>query len=240
MTNHIKDSYYFSHDSNARNDQKMLSLRLKHGMLGYGIFFGIIEIMREANCYRLPFNLQILSFDLREEESLISDIIKNFGLFKFSEDGKYFYSESLTNRMNRMEEIRLKRTISGRLGGLHKTQKITKGIIRIEQKIDNHKNDEKPRSLEEVKTYFDEIKSSEANNFFDHFESNGWKVGGKSQMKNWKAAARRWVNTSARFANEKSIAPIKKISKPRQNCDACKGTGWLDQLKPAQKCWCWS
>lgn len=28
--------------------------------------------------------------------------------------------------------------------------------------------------------------------FFDHFESNGWKVGGKAPMKDWRAAARNW------------------------------------------------
>ncbi len=27
----------------------------------------------------------------------------------------------------------------------------------------------------------------EAKKFFNHFESNGWKVGGKSPMKNWQA-----------------------------------------------------
>lgn len=34
---------------------------------------------------------------------------------------------------------------------------------------------------------------SEADKFFDHFESNGWKIGGKAPMKDWKAATRNWV-----------------------------------------------
>ena len=32
-----------------------------------------------------------------------------------------------------------------------------------------------------------------ANEIFDHYESNGWKVG-KNAMKNWKAATRSWIN----------------------------------------------
>jgi hypothetical protein len=28
--------------------------------------------------------------------------------------------------------------------------------------------------------------------FIDHYESNGWRVGGKSAMKNWQAACRNW------------------------------------------------
>ena len=29
--------------------------------------------------------------------------------------------------------------------------------------------------------------------FFDHYESNGWRVGGKTPMKNWEAAMRQWA-----------------------------------------------
>ena len=35
--------------------------------------------------------------------------------------------------------------------------------------------------------------------FFDHFTSNGWMVGGKSKMKDWKAAARNWARNQKRF-----------------------------------------
>ena len=35
-------------------------------------------------------------------------------------------------------------------------------------------------------------KSFDAGRFFDHYESNGWKVG-KTSMKNWKAAVRNWL-----------------------------------------------
>jgi hypothetical protein len=38
--------------------------------------------------------------------------------------------------------------------------------------------------------------SEEAEKFFNHYESNGWLVGGKSKMKNWQAAARNWLLNS--------------------------------------------
>lgn len=48
-------------------------------------------------------------------------------------------------------------------------------------------------TLLECKDYFKELLIPlEAEKFFDHFESNGWRVGGKAPMKNWKAAARNW------------------------------------------------
>ena len=47
--------------------------------------------------------------------------------------------------------------------------------------------------MDEIKAYALEIKATcEPANFFDHFESNGWKVGGKTPMKDWRAAFRKW------------------------------------------------
>src|SRR5690554_4691426 len=58
-----------------------------------------------------------------------------------------------------------------------------------------------PPDLKEVKTFFHENKSSYqvAEMFFNHFESNGWKVGGKAPMKNWNAAARNWIMRDEKY-----------------------------------------
>ena len=59
---------------------------------------------------------------------------------------------------------------------------------------------EKP-TIEIVKTYFLEKNHSEieAEKFYNYFQSNGWLVGGKSKMKDWKAAARNWMLNSQKF-----------------------------------------
>ena len=77
-----KDAYYFSHDSNARNDQRLMKVRMKYGMEGYGIYFGIIEILREQAEYTLAFDdLESISFDLRVDLEKIEDIVSNYNLF---------------------------------------------------------------------------------------------------------------------------------------------------------------
>ncbi|WP_439185411.1 hypothetical protein [Carboxylicivirga taeanensis] len=50
-------------------------------------------------------------------------------------------------------------------------------------------------TLDELENYFQSREGpvEEAQRFFNHFESNGWRVGGKSPMKDWKAAARNWL-----------------------------------------------
>jgi hypothetical protein len=52
----------------------------------------------------------------------------------------------------------------------------------------------KPSSIDEVKFYGEKIglPAIECEKFFNHFSSNGWKVGGKAPMKNWQAAVRNW------------------------------------------------
>ena len=42
-TQQIKTTNYFSHDSNARNDERILLLRMKHGAAGYGVYFMLLE-----------------------------------------------------------------------------------------------------------------------------------------------------------------------------------------------------
>lgn len=43
----MKDSYYFQHDYNARNDDKILELRGEYGNEGYAVFFYCLETMAE-------------------------------------------------------------------------------------------------------------------------------------------------------------------------------------------------
>jgi len=49
-------------------------------------------------------------------------------------------------------------------------------------------------TIDEIDKYCKERKNNiDANNFFNYYESKGWKVG-SSSMKNWKAAIRTWEN----------------------------------------------
>jgi predicted phage replisome organizer len=61
---------------------------------------------------------------------------------------------------------------------------------------------EKP-TLSEIKQYCIERNNNvNAEQFFDYYESNGWKVG-KNSMKDWKAAVRTWERSEYRKPNPK-------------------------------------
>ena len=49
-----KDAYYFSHDANAQDDPKCMVLIDQLGMEGYGIFWALIEKLRNESNYKLP------------------------------------------------------------------------------------------------------------------------------------------------------------------------------------------
>lgn len=70
-----------------------------------------------------------------------------------------------------------------------------------EKKIQTARQKFEEPSIQKVKLFFDESKSTkdEAERFYNYYSSNGWLVGGKTQMKNWEAAARNWILNSDKF-----------------------------------------
>ena len=94
---------YFSHDSNARNSDKLMKVRMGLGAEGYGIFFMLIERLREEEGYKSTIDYDTLAFDLRVEPEKVKQVVENYDLFKFTEDGKYFYSDSFNERMEIMD-----------------------------------------------------------------------------------------------------------------------------------------
>ena len=53
----MKDFCYFPHDSNARNDPRVLKLRRIATMEGVGVYWCILEIFRESENYMLEIEL---------------------------------------------------------------------------------------------------------------------------------------------------------------------------------------
>lgn len=93
-----KEAYYFSHDSNAKDDPKIIKLRIKHGWKGYGIFWALVEMLRDQDLFKMQMHYDSIAFALREDCETIKSVINDFDLFVIEDD--FFYSESLLKRMN--------------------------------------------------------------------------------------------------------------------------------------------
>jgi hypothetical protein len=145
-----KEAYYFSHDSNSRNDEKILSVRMRHGMEGYGIYFAILEKMRESSDYMLSKDYNNISFDLRVGNDKIKSVIEDFGLFQFTDDGKRFYSDSFLNRMKQKNEISEKKSEAGKRGAEKKWHSHKKNMAENSKNLDNNENNKKNDESPEI------------------------------------------------------------------------------------------
>lgn len=85
----------------------------------------------------------------------------------------------------------------------------TDKIREDEEKRERPTRNEVPKSLDEALLYAGEIGLSarEAEKFFDHFESNGWRVGGRAPMKDWRAALRGWQKRAGEFGGVHKNTP---------------------------------
>lgn len=109
-----KDTYYFQHDFNARNDEKILELRSRFGAEGYGIFWMVVESMAETSDGKLKATLiGGLSHGYnvpKEKLQKILDCCVEIGLFKVKKDSY------LSDRLLKYKEFRIKMSEFGREG----------------------------------------------------------------------------------------------------------------------------
>ena len=101
-------SQYFSHDYNARNDSKLISLQMKLGMEGLGIYWCLVEMLYESGGEIMLSECERIAFELRTDIKNIKSVISDFGLFK--KDKKVFFSESVNYRL----QIRKDKSIKAR------------------------------------------------------------------------------------------------------------------------------
>lgn len=105
---------YFPHDANSRNSDKMIRLRLKHNVAGYGVYYMLMERLRSTETFRSDLDYDVLAYDLQCDKDLIRSVIEDFGLFEIIEDGTMFHSVELSERMEVMLEVKRKRQEAAR------------------------------------------------------------------------------------------------------------------------------
>ena len=144
-----KDVYWFSHDSNASRDIKMMQLKHQYDFWGIGLYWSVIEVLREQPNYRFDstesglslLSTLVMCSDMIRFENWFNDCVR-IGLFKT--DKNTFFSESLCERMKNWES----KKANGSKGG--RPQK-TESKTEIKPKVkpnQNHKRIEEKRREE--------------------------------------------------------------------------------------------
>ena len=199
---------YFSHDYKARHDRKLVHLLMKKGVEGIGIFWCIIEMLYEEGGRISTSEYERITFELHASFDTVKSVIEDFKLFKI--EGEHFYSVSVIDRLKQRSEKSEKARESIRKRW---ERGVDTNVIRtnndgntIKESKEKERREVKKRTrtvfveptIPEVHTEFikkgltERLALLEANKFWSHFDSNGWKVGGKTKMKSWKSAVNSW------------------------------------------------
>ena len=129
----IKETFYFSHDYNARNDIKIKRLIVKHGYEGYGLYWALIEELYQ-NANALPLDYDCIAYDFRTNSNMIESLIKDFDLFEVGED--IFSSLSIQRRLGKRMEISEKRAKAGRISAeKRKKERRTEHVLKCVEQI---------------------------------------------------------------------------------------------------------
>lgn len=167
-----KNTIYFTHDSNARRDPKILALIADYGYEGYGRFWALIEFLREQDGHieMTPINERALGFELglsQDECKCFIDSLIEYGLLCCN--GLTIFSQRLFESIEHLEGIRAKRkeAISKRWNKEPKTDDLYKcntNVIQIDTKKTKEKNSKEKNSKENINNNNNTIEISEIPN----------------------------------------------------------------------------
>ena len=114
MTRKLKQ-LYFQHDAFARDDPKLVQVRIRYGPAGYGVYFMLLEYLFSQPGYVSETNqYNAIGYNLHVPSEMVRSIVEDFGLFNLSEDGKLFRSESFTRRMASLDSTAHSRSQAAR------------------------------------------------------------------------------------------------------------------------------
>jgi hypothetical protein len=211
------NTFYFSHDYTARSDIKIKKLIATQGMLGYGVYWSLVEDLYHNN-NKLEDNPSLLAYDYRCTTELIESVINDFDLF-IVKDG-YVSSNSIQKRLDERNDkvTKAKQSASKRWENKAKNadnietqcdtdanamrtqcdgNAIKESKVK-ESKVNKRKLKEEvvfiPPVLNDVLVYFDENGYSKeaATKAFNYYTNLGWKNSKGNQVINWKNTMQNW------------------------------------------------
>ena len=112
-----KDAYYFPHFSNARSDRKLKRVIKELGVEGYGIYFMLLEVLRDQTDFKYPLDdLDLLADEFNTSEQKVRTVVANYKLFEVDDKHMFFstkFNEFMQPYLTMKEQRRLAGIASG-------------------------------------------------------------------------------------------------------------------------------
>lgn len=222
---------YFRHDYNARNDIKLQSVITKHGAVGIGVYWIIVEMLYQ-NGGELPLDIaRNISVAYFTDFKVVESVINDFDLFE--NDGNVFWSVRIRQSIDNTKKVSDARKAASRQRWSRKQEKpenpesrktashppAKEELSLFEQPEEQKKRTYfKPPTVEEVAAYVKEKGYSvDAEQFVAFYESKGWMVG-KNKMQKWKSAVATWKCRRSGYSGGMATTPAQQ-SLINKNCN---------------------
>lgn len=199
-----KDAYYFPHFSNARTDRKLLRIRKELGIEGYGIYFMVLEVLREQTDFKFPLeDIDLLSDEFGTSEAKVRTVVCNYKLFDVDKKEMFFSPKQILYLKPYIEKSKRAREAANKRWSANKQIECKSNANALPQqsksnasKVKNSKvknSKFKPPTLLEIKTYCEEKKLTvDFNFFFEYFTEGNWIDSKGNKVKNWKQKILTW------------------------------------------------
>lgn len=208
---------WFKHDTTALTDAKVKRLVIRHGAVGYAVYFHCLELIAG------DLTANKITFELEHDAEIIADNLKIQGtgneagvdivnkimatiieLDLFQISGEKIVCLKLAKRLD--SSMTSNKNMRAIIQGSHDGVMIESCKKREDKKRTEEKRIDiktpklttrfKEPTILEVTGYCKERKNTiEPEKFIDYYISKGWLVG-KTKMKDWKAAVRNWERSS--------------------------------------------
>lgn len=201
-----KEAFYFPHFCNARHDRKIRRLRKELGVEGYGIYFMLLEILREQQDLMYPMeDMDLLAEEFGVSEAKVRVVICNYQLFEVDEAEKFFSPKMLVYlepyfRMKEQRKIAGQKSAEKRmLNDRSTTVQQSKGK---EKKVNEIKEEESKVSFSEMLSPYIQDLENEYDNFFSYWTEKNSKGKERWECEKFFDISRRiktWMGNKSKF-----------------------------------------
>ncbi len=211
----LNKSYYFQHDYNAANDEKILYLRSIYGMQGYGLYWYLIELMHQSPDSKLKCKLiNGIAYQLNIDIDMLLSFYNNcIDIELFVTDENFYWSERVLSNKELQDEKRKLKSFAGKKGmekrwGITdnnnvitennkvKESKVNKSKIKeIKIKVNKQTlfSETEYINIENFKACFIGTQYEEANFAYYHEVIKNWSDSKGEKKLNWIATAKNWM-----------------------------------------------
>jgi len=173
----LKDAFYFPHFSNARHDRKIKRMSKELGIEGYGIFFMLLEVLRDQIDFKYPVqDIDLLADEFCTSEQKIKVVICNYQLFEVDENERFF-STKFDEYMQPYQTMKEQRRIAGiRSGEVRKEKQLERSLNGCSTDAERMLNENEQKKGKESKGNETKVKErkrkeTKVNTYSDDFES---------------------------------------------------------------------